>query len=668
VPKRWEFGSQIHWLRFTPDHKTPRPWEPNGVLTGSGRDALKLVLQEKRWKRLWVPSYFCQDVVHALIQCPVEIVCYKDSPIDAVPDLNVVPFREGDAVLIVNYFGLRRQEDIVVPGPVGVIEDHTHGPCSRWAYESKADYCITSLRKIFPLPDGGTAWSPKGHALPPLMEATSELEAASAARLGAMLQKTLYLEGHSVDKRTFLELSTLGEERFESIGASGMTAFSRALLSVLPVTRWEQNRRNNFHRFAEALSLGKSFRILMPQDSQEAPFCVPFVFEDSELRNRVGARLIQQAIYPTTLWRLEGPLLEGVPQEHRELSRRMFILPCDARYSGKDVDRVIDAFREEGLLTDARGKEILSVPGAPAKKERFALRRTFTNAARTGFEHFLRHACPPGQRILLPAYVGRSSREGSGVLDPIEACGLPYDFYRVDVSLHADLSDLQVRLREAPVFAVLVIHYFGFPDPEIMEIRELCHKHGALLIEDCAHTLDSCFGQGNLGTIGDVSFFCIHKILPADDGGMLQINNSEIYVPPLEEGAACSEPALSAFCNADWRRISERRKSNYRELAGCVRTINKVTLMFPELEDGVTPQNLPVLIEHVDRFAVYRRMREEGIGVVALYDTLIEAIRPEEYPISHHLSRRILNLPVHQDVEPAQLDHIARTLVRAINE
>lgn len=351
MQKRWEFGSQIHWLRFTPAYEPfDPPWEPGGVLAGSGRDALRLILEQRHWKRLWVPSYFCEDVLRVLLRCPVELVCFPDSPLQSSPDFSGIPFRDGDAVLVVNYFGLRRAEDISVPASVGVIEDHTHGPCSRWARESKADFCFASLRKIFPLPDGGVAWSPKHHPLPSPQRVTPELESASSARLNAMLLKAQYLDGHPIEKRTFLDLSTLGEDRFDTASVSAATQFSANLLSSLPLRRWEEQRRDNFLRFDEALSASNQFRILLPRDTQEAPFCVPVVFEDSELCNRVGSRLIQQSIYPTRLWPMDDLVLEGTPEEHRLLSRRMFVLACDARYGADDVDRVIDAIREEGLL------------------------------------------------------------------------------------------------------------------------------------------------------------------------------------------------------------------------------------------------------------------------------------------------------------------------------
>ena len=53
----------------------------------------------------------------------------------------------------------------------------------------------------------------------------------------------------------------------------------------------------------------------------------------------------------------------------------------------------------------------------------------------------------PGERVLLPAYVGWSAKEGSGVFDPVDELGVPYAFYRLDDRLRIDLYGLEQCLR-----------------------------------------------------------------------------------------------------------------------------------------------------------------------------------------------------------------------------
>ena len=173
-PARWEYGSQLHAVAPPArSDRGPRPWGSDALMLGCGRDALRLILP--RFERLWMPSYLCQEVVRAAASGRASVRCYPDSPLQAAPAFDVLPLRAGDAVYVVDYFGLRAS----VPRPptpgITWIEDHTHDPCSDWAHASRADYCLASFRKLFPLPDGGVLWSPRGHALPqtPAIDATS---------------------------------------------------------------------------------------------------------------------------------------------------------------------------------------------------------------------------------------------------------------------------------------------------------------------------------------------------------------------------------------------------------------------------------------------------------------------------------------------------------------
>ena len=81
--------------------------------------------------------------------------------------------------------------------------------------------------------------------------------------------------------------------------------------------------------------------------------------------------------------------------------------------------------------------------------------RTYTNA-RTAFKSFLDAVCfSPDERVLLPAYIGYSAREGSGVFDPVAELELPYAFYKLDDQLHIDLHDFERCLSEGKARVVV---------------------------------------------------------------------------------------------------------------------------------------------------------------------------------------------------------------------
>jgi hypothetical protein len=231
-PLRWEVGSEFHWPGLpVPARAADRPWS-KGVLVSTGRDALRLLLAlgvgERGWRRLWVPEYFCQDVVAAFARPGLELRPYPDHPLRGVPDFPAA--RRGDVILVTNYFGLRPAFEAPRRDGVEIIEDHSHDPSSPWAESSTADFCVASLRKTIPVSDGGVAWSPVGHALPPEPPLTMQRRRAATSKLVAMILKAMYLDGHKIERATYRALARRGERGLAVPGESSISPVARAIL------------------------------------------------------------------------------------------------------------------------------------------------------------------------------------------------------------------------------------------------------------------------------------------------------------------------------------------------------------------------------------------------------------------------------------------------------
>lgn len=351
----WEYGSEFHWPSFGQE-PSGQILPESAELFGSGRDALRALIamgiRHRGWRRCFVPTYLCQEVVAAVAAAGIEVVLYEDSPLWPAPPEAATPFCRGDVFFLVNYFGLRGPQAAraVRLGPAELVEDHTHDPWSDWARTSRADFCLVSLRKTLPLPDGGALWSPRGHPLPAGTAITPERQSASFLKLGAMLLKRLYLDGRPVDKEGFRQLQVAGERRISLGEVSGSSKWVREILPVLPWETWRQKRARNYQVLCQALLPLPGIEPLLPfGDGSLCPFSLVLKCDTPRRRESLRTRLTADAIYPAILWPIHGTGGEEMPHkmgEAEKLSQRILSLPCDFRYEHDDLLRVAEAVEQ----------------------------------------------------------------------------------------------------------------------------------------------------------------------------------------------------------------------------------------------------------------------------------------------------------------------------------
>lgn len=352
VPDRWEAGSEYSFpLEVPMASRSGEYWIEGKRLFNSGRDALRRLIdhgQETRgWRRLFLPSYFCQDVVGALIDTGISVRAYPMSPVRA-PCFEGVGLGLGDVVLHVNYFGTFRwdpYEELSNSG-VEVIEDHTHDPWSPTAASTRADWALASLRKTLPLPDGAALWSPRGHEVPAPTGGAETAEPGAMLKLGGMVLKGRYLRGDNIEKEVFRTLLAEGEAVLEEPETRPISRWSRQALRGWPLEEWRVGRRRNHDHAARALDDAAGVRVLTFQRPEgTVPFSLVLEFETAEVTTRARRTMIAAALYPARLWQLDYPALEGIPTEDVDLSRRILSVHCDLRYGADDMDRIVKIVR-----------------------------------------------------------------------------------------------------------------------------------------------------------------------------------------------------------------------------------------------------------------------------------------------------------------------------------
>jgi len=353
----WEQGSEFHVMEYIrKDERVESPWNRDGLFFGSGRDAIKAILflgmASMGWKRLWVPAYFCQKVVGAILETGINVQCYQSWYPGTIEE-NDCPCTiiKGDVVLVVNHFGLKSGIELGFDrgNAAVIIEDHTHDPWSSWARNSKADYCIASLRKTLPVPDGGVLWSPRNQRLPVLPPLTEEHRRAAGNKLEAMELKDLFLKGQIHDKSRYRTLFLSGEANLCSRNISAVSEWTAQRLEEFPVFEWREARKRNYKVLLEALSPLLWMQVIRTSvENNNVPFSCILRFDSAERREFIRLKLIQANIFPAILWPLEEPALQGISEEYVDASKRMLSLHCDMRYSVHDMYRVAEYIRNFG--------------------------------------------------------------------------------------------------------------------------------------------------------------------------------------------------------------------------------------------------------------------------------------------------------------------------------
>jgi dTDP-4-amino-4,6-dideoxygalactose transaminase len=333
--------------------------------------------------------------------------------------------------------------------------------------------------------------------------------------------------------------------------------------------------------------------------------------------------------------------------------------------------------------------------------------------ARNAIYHLFRGllAQNPQLTVLAPDY-----NSGNEIL-AMKAAGATIHYCPISAGMRMDPEVVERYCEVHHPDLLYVIHYVGWPQP-MAELVELCQRRQMLLVEDCALSLLSEGDGRPLGSFGDWAVFCLYKTLPLPNGSLLVQNTTkleslerlrlrqagsasvlgrtaELVVQRIRGrangvGAALqlvkrgmgmaagaleveranvgdigfnledvdlamsgvSERLLERF---DYAQIVRRRVENYRLLAQMLDP--NVAPVFPALPEGVCPLFFPVLVP--DKHAAAEALRQRGVDALEFWNESSDSGH-EMSANARYLRQHVLELPIHQDLTPRHIAHIAR--------
>ena len=213
----------------------------------------------------------------------------------------------------------------------------------------------------------------------------------------------------------------------------------------------------------------------------------------------------------------------------------------------------------------------------------------------------------PGDEVIMPSFTFVSTANAF-----VLRGGVP-----VFVDIRPDTLNIDERLVEAAITpktkAVVAVHYAGQPCA-MRALKDICARHGLMLIEDAAQAI-LAYDEGKaLGSIGDLGCLSFHetKNVISGEGGALLINN----------------PALIERAEVIWQK-GTNRNAFFR---GQVDKYTWVDIGSSFLPSELTAAFLFAQLEHADQINSHRRM---------LYDHYYACLTP--LAENGHLSLAKLN-------------------------
>lgn len=301
----------------------------------------------------------------------------------------------------------------------------------------------------------------------------------------------------------------------------------------------------------------------------------------------------------------------------------------------------------------------------------------------------------PGDEVITPSYTYIATTEVIALL------GLTPVFVDVDPTTFC-IDPTKIEAAITPkTKAIVPVHLYG-QAADMDAIMEIAKRHNLYVLEDNAqaigceytHKDGSVSKTGTIGDVGSTSFFPSKNLGCYGDGGALCTNNSELAaamkqianhgqtVKYVHDVVGCNSrldsiqaavlriklPLLDSYC--DKRRKAADFYDNY------FASIVGITTPYRDPKSKHVFHQYTLQLEGIDRDRLSAYLAEHGIPSMIYYpipahrQKMFEAFKCEnqELPVTDWLTKRVLSLPIHTELDEEQLNHICAHVAAFVNK
>lgn len=341
----------------------------NISFAASGREGIALGLrsievQMPEIKKICLmPAYMCDTVFYPFVNAGWKLYFYhinKQLKADE-EEIRLLIDRYNPGLLFINcYYGVDTWKDTRPlfkewqNNGLAIMEDVTQSYYLQSAGR-EADYVIGSLRKWYPIPDGGFVAS---DFLLPEEELPVQYDFVEK-RLETLTQKWRYLyeSEHEADrkviKENYLKRNAKEEEWLDHLTSiRGMSEISAKILSNQEESVHRNSRSKNYNLLYDKVCHCESVRCVLDKGEQEtAPLYLPVYAED---RKGLQEFLKKQDIYAPVLWPIGKENAEYLLEDEWYIFNHLLALPIDQRYGAeamKKIARTIDDYERKASFS-----------------------------------------------------------------------------------------------------------------------------------------------------------------------------------------------------------------------------------------------------------------------------------------------------------------------------
>ncbi len=295
-------------------------YHPNLLALNSGRNALKILLQNSSFQEIYLPYFICQVVVDVIQELNINICFYDiNNHFEIKGDIP-----ENSCLLYVNYFGIK-QDYVEQLRYRQLIIDNSQ---AFFAKPLQGNHSFYSPRKFFGIPDGGYLATDLTIENLDLLSIDS-----SEDRFTHLLKRVEF--GPEEAYSYFTE----NENIINNLGVKKMSRLTTKMLQGVNYDSIKNKRRSNFELYHSLLSKPNEYHVSIGKN--DVPLCYPLVVNNNQLRGV----LRDQKIYIPYYW----PEIEdryGKSNSASRLSHKIFCLPVDQGLETEEIEYIVNKIQK----------------------------------------------------------------------------------------------------------------------------------------------------------------------------------------------------------------------------------------------------------------------------------------------------------------------------------